>query len=232
MGTPEGAPKGNRRANEIGPTGRRVAENLANIRKARGWPMPRLREEMAALGRHLPATGVIKTESGERRVDVDDLVAFAVALNVSPLTLLLPDSWGEDKVWLAERRRVESRTAWLWGQGLTPAEDPPAAVEDESVETAQQRERDYYKTEEEFRALALPAEQRRAADHPANREAEGLARMVERLVQVSGVSIDGDSASVKRTLRAARLRLRKLEAELEQIEITAEELDDLSRPNR
>ncbi|MFE7229870.1 helix-turn-helix domain-containing protein [Streptomyces sp. NPDC057596] len=232
MGTPEDAAKGNRRANEIGPTGKRVAENLAAVRKARGWSMPKLREEMAELGRHLPATGVIKTEAAERRVDVDDLVAFAVALNVSPLTLLLPGAWGDGDVWLTDRKRVQSRTAWLWGQGLAPAEDLPAAVEDEPVEAAQQRGRDYYDLEEEFRALALPAERRRAAEHPANREAQDLAEMVSRLVQVAGVSIDGDSASVKRALRAARLRLRKLEAELEQIEITAEELDDLSRPDR
>lgn len=184
--------------------------------------MPRLRDEVAAVGRHLPATGVIKTESGERRVDVDDLVAFALALNVSPLTLLLPDAWGDDEVWLTERRRVQSRTAWLWGQGLEPATEADSEAEDQ----------DAYKAREDFRALALPEERRRAAEHPANREAQDLAEMVARLVQVADVSVDGESASVRRSLRAARLRLRKLEAELEQIEITADELDQLSQPDR
>ncbi|MFJ7242362.1 hypothetical protein ACIQWB_35285 [Streptomyces olivaceus] len=195
---------------------------MAAVRKARGWAMPRLREEMASQGRHLPATGVIKTESGERRVDVDDLVALALALNVSPLTLLLPDSWSEEDVWLTERRRVQSRTAWLWGQGLAPAEDGGPEADDQAA----------YRAGEEFRALALPAERRRASEHPANREAQELAEMVARLVQASGFSVDGESPSVKRALRAARVRLRKLEAELEQIEIAAEELDDLSRPDR
>ncbi|MFE7648687.1 hypothetical protein [Streptomyces phaeoluteigriseus] len=217
MGTSEGAPKGSRRSNEIGPTGQRVAENLAAVRKARGWTMPRLRDEMTAAGRHLPATGVIKTESGERRVDVDDLVAFAVALNVSPLTLLLPESWGDDEVWLTDRRRVESRTAWLWGQGLAPAVDAGLDVGDQAA----------YKAAEDFRALALPAERRRAVEHPANREAQELAEMVARLVQTA--ERDGDDpARVKRSLRAARLRLRKLEAELEQIELTSEELGGLA----
>lgn len=155
-------------------------------------------------------------------MDVDDLVAFAVALNVSPLTLLLPGSWGDDEVWLTERRRVQSRTAWLWGQGLEPAEDVDVETED----------RDAYRIREDFRALALPEERRRAAEHPANREAQDLAEMVARLVQVAGLSVDGGAASVRRSLRAARLRLRKLEAELEQIEITADELDRLSQPDR
>ncbi|GAB3169786.1 helix-turn-helix domain-containing protein [Streptomyces incanus] len=218
--------------NPLGPVGEQVRRNTARLREARGLTKKDLSDRVTEMGRAVPPLGVSRIEAGARRVDADDLVALAVALNVSPLTLLLPDAWDDESVWLADRKRVQSRTAWLWGQGLAPAEDMPAAVEDESAETVQQRGRDYYKTEEEFRALALPTERRRAAEHPANREAQDLAEMVSRLVQVAGVSVGGESPSVRRALRAARLRLRKLDAELEQIEITADDLDRLSQPDQ
>ncbi|MEU0787001.1 helix-turn-helix transcriptional regulator [Streptomyces sp. NPDC006173] len=217
---------------EMGPTGQATAANLRRIREARGLSLRALSVEVRALGRPLSADAINKIENGRpgdaegdeqppvRRVDADDLVALALALNVSPLTLLLPDSWGDEDVWLTEQRRVQSRTAWLWGQGLAPAVDADPEGDDQAA----------YKAGEDFRALALPAERRRAADHSANREAQELTEMVARLVQATGTSVDGDSGSVRRTLRAARLRLRKLEAELEQIEITADELDELSRP--
>ncbi|MEU9183345.1 helix-turn-helix domain-containing protein [Streptomyces sp. NPDC048484] len=209
-----------------GPVSRYVKSNLKRVREARGLSTTALAAALEATGQPIPATGITRIEKGRRRVDADDLAALALVLNVSPLTLLLPPEWGEGAVQLTDRKRVQSRTAWLWGQGVAPAEDMPAAVADEDGGSAQQRGRDYYKLDEDFRALALPDDQRRAADHPANREAEGLAQMVGRLVQTTETRGD-DPAAVKRSLRAARLRLRKLEAELEQIEITAEELGEL-----
>ncbi|MEV7125888.1 hypothetical protein [Streptomyces sp. NPDC093260] len=203
--------------NPLGPVGDRVRANVERIREARNMSKRELSEATALLKRPIPPLGMSRLAAGTRRVDADDLVVLALALNVSPLTLLLPDSWSDDDVWLTERRRVQSRTAWLWGQGLTPAVDADPEADDQAA----------YKAAEEFRALALPAERRRAAEHPANREAQELAEMVTRLVQTA--ERDGDDpAKVKRSLRAARLRLRKLEAELEQIELTSEELGGLA----
>ena len=51
-------------------------------------------DELAAavgrLGRPMTRQIIGKTEAGDRRIDVDDLVAFAVALGVTPGRLLLP----------------------------------------------------------------------------------------------------------------------------------------------
>lgn len=43
------------------------------------------------------AVGIRRIESGERRVTPDDLMALAVALDVSPITLLLPNSFEGDE---------------------------------------------------------------------------------------------------------------------------------------
>lgn len=64
--------------------------NIRRLRDAQGISGAQLSATMKRLGRPIPLVGIQRIESGERRVDVDDLMAFAVALNVSPATLLMP----------------------------------------------------------------------------------------------------------------------------------------------
>ncbi|MFI6123237.1 helix-turn-helix domain-containing protein [Streptomyces sp. NPDC051064] len=206
-----------------GPISENLKVNLPRLRKARGVSTTALSETLKQLGQHIPPTGITRIEKGQRRVDADDLVALALALNVSPLTLLLPEAWDGAPTRLTPNVRLSTRTAWLWAQGHNPASELPVAEDGEDPGGSQERGRAYYDLEENYRALALPPEQRQAANHPANREAEGATAMVERLVEVSEKRGD-DAAAVQRSLRAARLRLKKLEAELEQIELTTEEL--------
>jgi transcriptional regulator with XRE-family HTH domain len=49
-----------------------------------------LSERLAAHGRPMAVTAISRTEYRQRRVDVDDLIALAAALGVSPTALLLP----------------------------------------------------------------------------------------------------------------------------------------------
>ncbi|MFD0721312.1 helix-turn-helix transcriptional regulator [Streptomyces globosus] len=81
-----------RRAIEAGPTGRTVAENLARLRKVRGLTTRQLSGMLERNGRPIPASGITRMEKAERQVTVDELVALAVALGVSPVALLLPPS--------------------------------------------------------------------------------------------------------------------------------------------
>lgn len=67
-----------------------VARNIERVRKARQLKQKDVSERLRAVGRPILATVVSKIERGERRVDADDVMAFALAMNVSPLTLLLP----------------------------------------------------------------------------------------------------------------------------------------------
>lgn len=81
-----------RRAVEVGKTGRHVAENLLRLRKVRGFSTRQLSARLTELGRTIPASGLTRMELGSRRIDVDDLVALAAALDVEPAQLLLPPS--------------------------------------------------------------------------------------------------------------------------------------------
>lgn len=77
------------RSIEIGDVGQQVATAVAELRRRRGWDQKRLAELVTEAGRPMSASIVGKIECGARRVDVDDLVALAFALEVSPARLLL-----------------------------------------------------------------------------------------------------------------------------------------------
>lgn len=75
--------------------------------------------------------GIQRIESGERRVDADDLVALAAALDVSPITLLMP-AVNTDGSEVQESDRlpvtgyaepIDARLIWSW----LKAEQPLAA---------------------------------------------------------------------------------------------------------
>ncbi|CAI7979452.1 hypothetical protein FRAHR75_620018 [Frankia sp. Hr75.2] len=83
--------------------------------------LAQLSERLGTLGRPILPTGLSKIENGERRVDVDDLVALALALDVAPNALLLPaepDSGVE--VPLTAAMSAAAGEAWRWAIGLQP----------------------------------------------------------------------------------------------------------------
>ena len=69
----------------------------------------------------IPPNGISEIENGLRRVDVDDLIALAVALDVSPAVLLMPtpdpemsDRNGEGVVYLDPGDPLDTRQVWNW----------------------------------------------------------------------------------------------------------------------
>lgn len=78
------------RGNDIGPTGLTVGSNVARVRKSQQLSLQDVADKLTSLGRRISLSGLSKIERGERRADVDDLMALAIALDVSPLALLLP----------------------------------------------------------------------------------------------------------------------------------------------
>lgn len=116
----EGTTAPKKRTIELGPTGETVSRRLAELRG--GMQYKQLAERLEAIGRPIPPLGLRRIEQGERRVDVDDLMALAVALGVSPLTLLLP----EDASYALSSRvtgvsgEVAHNVQWLWARGEQP----------------------------------------------------------------------------------------------------------------
>lgn len=91
-----------------------------------------LAKELAGVGWPMAPSAVHKIETGERRADVDDLVAFALALHCTPNALLLPD------VRVAKRNGVaggpvlltptlmtlSAPGAWVWATWEAPDPNP------------------------------------------------------------------------------------------------------------
>jgi transcriptional regulator with XRE-family HTH domain len=125
----------NRRSNELGPTGRRVAENVRQIRERAGVSKAELAKRLAKIGRPINASGISKLESlvgrteetseRQRRVDADDLAALALALGVAPVRLLMPAEADGEEVAITERVAVPAGEAWEWALGKAPIQLPP-----------------------------------------------------------------------------------------------------------
>jgi hypothetical protein len=75
-----------------GPIGVAVAQNVETLRELRNLSYAKLSRLLTGLGRPIAPLGLTRIRDLQRRVDVDDLVALALALDVSPVTLLLPDA--------------------------------------------------------------------------------------------------------------------------------------------
>ncbi|MFI5883412.1 helix-turn-helix domain-containing protein [Streptomyces sp. NPDC051554] len=111
------------RALELGPIGERVAAHVARVRTRKGWDQKQLSERLAAIGRPMSPSVISKIEQGDRRIDVDDLVALAVALQVYVGGLLLPlDDSPESIIDLAPGHSVPADVAWAWLRCERPLE--------------------------------------------------------------------------------------------------------------
>ncbi|WP_202129048.1 helix-turn-helix domain-containing protein [Pseudarthrobacter sp. ATCC 49987] len=96
------------------------ATTMENLKRARGeMTYAELARRLAALGRPIPSLGLRRIEAGERRVDVDDLMALAVVLGVSPLALLLPHGGQSDTREFADKS-VRNDQLWQWAIGERP----------------------------------------------------------------------------------------------------------------
>ena len=76
------------RSLEIGPAGIRTARTIEILRTERGLAQRELAARVTAIGRPMSNTMLSRIERAQRRCDIDDLVALAQALRVSPLVLL------------------------------------------------------------------------------------------------------------------------------------------------
>ncbi len=112
----------------LGPTGDAVRKNIAHLRGR--MPVTELSARLEAVGRRIPPLGIRRIESGERRVDADDLVALALALDVSPATLLMPETDSPEApvelVSVAEP--VDAHSFWNWLVAAWPLDESGLSV--------------------------------------------------------------------------------------------------------
>jgi transcriptional regulator with XRE-family HTH domain len=121
----------------MGPTARGVGETFAKrvreVRERRGWTQQQLADRLRELGVPIDRTKVNRVETGARAVSIDDALAIAAALGVSPSVLFFPLASSEP-VRLTPERVVAAEEGRRWFRGeqpLHPAdEDQPSELAD------------------------------------------------------------------------------------------------------
>lgn len=107
-----------RPAAQYGPTARTVAGNVRRIRELRGKTIYELAGQLKQMGRAIAPSAVAKIERAERQVTVDDLVALAIALGVSPSALMLPQNDAPTvHVEVTGAGAIDAERAWDWMDG-------------------------------------------------------------------------------------------------------------------
>ncbi|MGQ4618440.1 helix-turn-helix domain-containing protein [Nocardia sp. R7R-8] len=106
---------------EYGPTAKTVGANIARLRKALDLNYKEVSERLKSVAEwDISPVGVRRMEESQRRVTVDDLVALSVALNCSPLALLLPPTSVEHVVTITGAEMRPGWEVWDWGKGERP----------------------------------------------------------------------------------------------------------------
>ena len=115
--------------NPLGPTGETLQANVIALRERKNLTYAQLSRKLKAAGRAIPELGLRRIEGGDRRVDVDDLMALAAALEVSPITLLMPPTADADETAATAVGAVTALRLWQWLAAEMPlAGDTPSDV--------------------------------------------------------------------------------------------------------
>lgn len=104
-----------------GPLSAFVAENVKRIRTERRIKQTELAEALERLGRPIGRVGLQRLERGERKVDLDDLVALSRAFDIPPVALIFPIGRAEVTE-LAPGEYVDVWAACRWFTGKAPLE--------------------------------------------------------------------------------------------------------------
>jgi transcriptional regulator with XRE-family HTH domain len=99
-------------------TAQTVSVNVKRLRTRKNLGLRALARKLEEVGRPLRHSAIDQIEKGTRRVDVDDLVALALALDTSPMGLLLPH--GDDPAELVPvggNDKVPAERFWRWLRG-------------------------------------------------------------------------------------------------------------------
>jgi hypothetical protein len=101
-------------------THRRASCPPGRLREVRRLGHAELSRELADVGRDIAPLGLRRIETGERRVDVDDLLALAVALEAPLTVLLMPDvADGAATVTATGVGKQRAWGLWNWLVGVT-----------------------------------------------------------------------------------------------------------------
>lgn len=98
-----------------------VAQNVQELRLASRHTIRSLSARLAELGIKITSQQISNLENGNRGVSPDELMALAVAFEVSPMRLLLPDLLSpRQRVQVTPTTEVDAQAALNWAEGRQP----------------------------------------------------------------------------------------------------------------
>jgi transcriptional regulator with XRE-family HTH domain len=112
-----------KRGNPRGQTNEHVAANLHHDRRSAGFDLRTLSERISGTGRTISPSALSKIENGDRRVDVDDLTAFAFSLGTTPAALLAPPAGALTVTGVPDLYIAEEIQGWIEGKVKLTVED-------------------------------------------------------------------------------------------------------------
>lgn len=181
--------------NPIEATGEQVAANIKRLRGSMQYK--ELSERLSAIGRPMTPVAIRDAENGKRRVDVDDLMAFAIVFDVSPLTLLMPETGSRHiKAGITGRKgTLGSNVVWLWARG-----DEPLELSERKTEADRQIA--------EYQTKAVPVIDEREGVTGNDLAPVPLEDLLENMNR-HGVNVESDSSMLMRELLRTRAELRE-----------------------
>jgi transcriptional regulator with XRE-family HTH domain len=100
-----------------------VAEEILRLRRRREWTQQAFAERLSELGMPMDRSVIAKIETKKRQVSIDELFAIAAALEVSPMSLVIPHAGASQdpySVVPSYDSPIESVISWWQGaSGLT-----------------------------------------------------------------------------------------------------------------
>jgi hypothetical protein len=112
----------------VGPAGEVLAVNIHRVRTARRLGLAELSRSLTKIGRPIPELGLRRIERGERRVDVEDLLALSYVLKVAVVDLMVDKDATDEPYPITLKRRYESNSVREWIRGsdirLEAVQDP------------------------------------------------------------------------------------------------------------
>jgi transcriptional regulator with XRE-family HTH domain len=118
-------------ADRVGPAGKVLAANISRIRRRKGLTFAELSARTEKIGTPIAVLGLRRIERAERRVDYDDLLTLAVALEVPPVDLMVPWAVSDVIPYPIGDSEYGTRTVYDWvagaGELVPPEEQVPWA---------------------------------------------------------------------------------------------------------
>ncbi len=112
----------------VGPAGEVLAANINRVRTSQRLGFAELSRSLSKIGRPIPELGLRRIERGERRVDVDDLLALSYVLKVAIVDLLIDHDADQEPYPITPQRQFTSESVREWIRGaeirLAPIPDP------------------------------------------------------------------------------------------------------------